>query len=46
VGQELDERAVAGPEAAGQAVTPVEAGPEADGELRSGQLLGGELAYR
>jgi len=49
--QELGEREVAGPEAGGQAVTPVEAGPEADsqeadGELRSGQLLGSELAYR
>jgi hypothetical protein len=51
VDQELDEQEVAGPETAGQAVTQVEAGPvadsqEADSELSSRELLGGELAYR
>ena len=40
------EQEVAGPETAGQAVTQVEAGQEADGQLRSGEMLGGELAYR
>jgi ribonuclease HII len=49
--QERGEREVAGPDAATRAVTPVEAGAEAgsqeaDGELRSGQLLGSGLAYR
>jgi ribonuclease HII len=46
VGQEDDEQEVAGPETAGQAVTQVEAGQEVDGQLRSGEMLGGELAYR
>ncbi len=45
-GQEDDEQEVAGPETAGQAVTQVEAGQEVDGQLRSGEMLGGELAYR
>ncbi len=44
--QEDDEQEVAGPETAGQAVTQVEAGQEVDGQLRSGEMLGGELAYR
>lgn len=52
VGQELvvnevtDEQEVAGPEMAGQAVTQVEAGQEVGGQLRSGEIPGGELAYR
>jgi ribonuclease HII len=55
VDQEVDEDEVAGPQEAGQAVTEVEAeveaGPVADTQLaedqmRSGELLGGELAYR
>jgi hypothetical protein len=44
--QEGYELEVAGPETAGQAVTQVEAGQEADGQLRPGEMLGGELAYR
>ena len=44
--QEDDEQEVAGPETAGQAVTQAEAGQEVDGQLRSGEMLGGELAYR
>ena len=44
--QEDDEQEVASPETAGQAVTQVEAGQEVDGQLRSGEMLGGELAYR
>src|SRR5580692_5404496 len=35
-GQELDEQEVAGPEMVGQAVTPVEAGPVADGQEADG----------
>jgi len=46
VDQEGYEQEVAGPEMAGQAVTQVEAGQEVDGQLRSGEMLGGELAYR
>jgi ribonuclease HII len=41
-----DEQEVAGPETAGQAGTQAEAGQEVDGQLRSGEMLGGELAYR
>jgi ribonuclease HII len=41
-----EEQEVAGPEMADQAVTQVEAGQEVDGQLRSGEMLGGELAYR
>jgi len=44
--QEDNEQEVAGPETAGQAVTQAEAGQEVDGQLRSGEMLGGELAYR
>ena len=44
--QEGYEQEVAGPEMAGQAVTQVEAGQEADGQLTPGEMLGGELAYR
>ena len=46
VEQEGYEQEVAGPEMAGQAVTQVEAGQEADGQLTPGEMLGGELAYR
>ena len=46
VGQEGYEQEVAGPEMAGQAVTQVEAGQDSDGQLRPGEMLGGELAYR
>jgi ribonuclease HII len=46
VDQEGYEQEVAGPEMAGQAGTQVEAGQEVDGQLRSGEMLGGELAYR
>jgi ribonuclease HII len=46
VDQEGYEQEVAGPEMAGQAVTQVEAGQEVDGQLRPGEMLGGELAYR
>jgi hypothetical protein len=44
--QEGYEQEVAGPEMTGQAVTQVEGGQEADSQLRSGEMLGGELAYR
>jgi ribonuclease HII len=40
------EQEVAGPELAGQAVTQVEPGQKVAGQLRSGEMLGGELAYR
>jgi ribonuclease HII len=46
VNEVTDEQEVAGPEMAGQAVTQVEASQEVDGQLRSGEMLGGELAYR
>jgi ribonuclease HII len=46
VDQEGYEQEVAGPEMAGQAVTQVEGGQDVDGQLRSGEMLGGELAYR
>jgi ribonuclease HII len=46
VDQEGYEQEVAGPEMAGQAVTQVEAGQEVGGQLRSGEMLGEELAYR
>ncbi len=46
VDQEGYEQEVAGPEMAGQAVTQVEAGQDSDGQLRPGEMLGGELAYR
>ena len=45
-GEEGYAQEVAGPEMAGQAVTQVEAGQEVDGQMRSGEILGGELAYR
>jgi ribonuclease HII len=40
------EQEVAGPELACQTVTQVEAGQKVAGQLRSGEMLGGELAYR
>jgi ribonuclease HII len=46
VNEVTNEQEVAGPEMAGQAVTQVEASQEVDGQLRSGEMLGGELAYR
>jgi ribonuclease HII len=44
--QEGYEQEVAGPEMAGQAGAQVGAGREVDGQLRSREMLGGELAYR
>jgi ribonuclease HII len=44
--QEGYEQEVAGPDMAGHAVTQVEVGQEVEGQLASGEMLGGELAYR
>ncbi len=46
VDQEGYGREEAGPEVAGQAVTQVEAGQGVGGQLKPGEMLGGELAYR
>jgi len=45
-GLEVGSPEVGSPGTGGQAVTQAEAGPEAEGQMRSGELLGGELAYR
>jgi ribonuclease HII len=46
LGAEGDEQEVAGPEVAGPAVAQAGNGPVSDGQVRSRELLGEELAYR
>ena len=46
LGAEGDEQEGAGPEVAGQAVAQAGNGPVGDGQVRSRELLGEELAYR
>jgi hypothetical protein len=46
LGAEGDEQEGAGPEVAGQAVAQAGNGPVDDGQVRSRELLGEELAYR